>query len=120
MYIELISKRILHYAPLGSEIIQELFFPSFNAMYEWVADKLENTKKDRVYLFTYSEIDGNEDTQIIVTDELAFLADFLAKGNYFGMDLIIVFFLQEYESFEDAYKVALDMKEVSPLCYNKS
>ena len=27
-------------------------------------------------------------------------------------------FLQEYESFEDAYKVALDMRECSPLCYS--
>lgn len=27
-------------------------------------------------------------------------------------------FLQEYPSYEDAYKVALDMKEVSPLCYS--
>ena len=28
-------------------------------------------------------------------------------------------FLQEYESFEDAYKVALDMRECNPLCYNQ-
>jgi len=28
-------------------------------------------------------------------------------------------FLQEYSSYEEAYKVALDMKEESPLCYEK-
>ena len=27
-------------------------------------------------------------------------------------------FIQEYPSYEEAYKVALDMKEVSPLCYS--
>jgi len=30
---------------------------------------------------------------------------------------LIKVFVQEYPSFEEAYKVALDMKEVSPLCY---
>lgn len=30
-----------------------------------------------------------------------------------------MFFLQEYPSFEDAYKVALDMQETSKLCYNE-
>ena len=28
-------------------------------------------------------------------------------------------FIQEYDSYEEAYKVALDMKEESPLCYGK-
>jgi hypothetical protein len=28
-------------------------------------------------------------------------------------------YLQEYESYEEAYKVALDMKETNPFCYNK-
>jgi len=27
-------------------------------------------------------------------------------------------FIQEYESFEEAYKVALDMVETKPLCYS--
>ena len=29
-------------------------------------------------------------------------------------------FLQEYESYEEAYDVALDMKETNKLCYSKS
>jgi hypothetical protein len=29
------------------------------------------------------------------------------------------FWLFEWESYEDAYKNALDLKEVSPLCYSK-
>ena len=31
---------------------------------------------------------------------------------------IINIFLQEYASYEEAYKVALDMAEISPLCYS--
>ena len=47
--------------------------------------------------------------------------------NYFIIELLEGLFnknnidihLQEYESFEDAYKVALDMRECNPLCYNQ-
>jgi len=30
-----------------------------------------------------------------------------------------VYFIQEYQTFEDAYRVALDMRETNPKCYNQ-
>jgi hypothetical protein len=38
--------------------------------------------------------------------------------NYSPPDIDL--FVQEYESFEDAYKVALDMQEIKPLCYSRN
>ena len=57
--------------------------------------------------------------EIIVTEN-GLLVEELFDGNlnsvypfYEGEPI----FIQEYPSYEDAYKVALDMKEQSPLCY---
>lgn len=42
-------------------------------------------------------------------------------GNFFKVayneDILEIFLFEEY-SFEEAYKITLDMKEESPLCYS--
>lgn len=71
-----------------------------------------------VYVFTWDAL-GVEDAEVFVTSKIYFIADLFSQSHFFGFDLIPVFYLQEYASYEEAYKVALDMKETSPLCYPK-
>ncbi len=121
----------LHYARLGIDKISEVNFESFKDIQIFFERKakavmLEKNIKgnykesDRVYLFTYNDLlkDSDGDPEIIITEKIYFIADLFAKGEYFSFDLLNVFYLQEYESYEDAYKVALDMKEPNKLCYN--
>jgi hypothetical protein len=58
--------------------------------------------------------------EVIVTDNVLLIEE-LFDGNltsaypfYEGEDI----FIQEYQSYEEAYKIALMMKEFSPLCYS--
>jgi len=64
---------------------------------------------DCVWLFATK--DG--DAEIIITESIDFLISII-KIIQLGKNV----FLQEYQSYEDAYSVALDMKLVNPKCYN--
>jgi hypothetical protein len=72
--------------------------------------------------------------EIYVTDNILHIINFIGryaeKSNPMDLpkDVIAYFdnlvgdtkvnlFVQEYNSFEEAYKVALDMQEIKPLCY---
>jgi hypothetical protein len=65
-----------------------------------------------VYLIVCSE-------EIFVSDCNKAISDFAEKMLYCSNadDVDRCVYLQEYESYEEAYKVALDMKEPNPLCY---
>lgn len=71
-----------------------------------------------IYLFTYNMPDGSE-SEVFITAKIYLISDLLSKAVFFGFDLVPVFFLQEFNSYEEAYKVALSMKEISPLCYEQ-
>lgn len=68
---------------------------------------------DKVYLIAF-------DDDIVVTDDALLVDDIFSDGHGcyspYESDEI---FIQEYPSYEDAYKVALMMRETSHLCYNK-
>lgn len=82
-------------------------------------------KKPIVYLLAM-EIEGEtyeqkSNSEILVTKYPDMVGRFLTLLHNYAIKeskLRIDFFLQEYTSFEDAYKVALDMRENSPLCYS--
>jgi len=69
----------------------------------------ELQKFDCVWLFTT----GCDNGEIIVTENILFLIMVINISTIQG-DI----FIQEYPSYEDAYAVALDMKESNPKCYN--
>lgn len=109
----------LHYAPLGSEEIETTEFIKFKDVVDYIKSKINN--KPKVYL--YCKGNGNHtnnkltENMIIVThniDEIFMLMwwneDFRRTGQTF---------LQEYESYTDAYEVALAMRENTGLAYNK-
>jgi hypothetical protein len=121
------TKCTLHYARKNSEEIEELIFNDFISMFSWICDKIpknifdSNFQSEAVYLFTFehSKLGPNPRiNHVFVTEHLSFICDLIncLKNSLVKLD---VFFLQEYESYEDAYKVSLDMQEISPLCYNK-
>jgi hypothetical protein len=72
------------------------------------------SKSDIVYLLVIQD-------DVFVTENTILISE-LFDGNlnsvypFFEGEPI---FLQEYASYEEAYKVALDIKEESPLCYSK-
>jgi hypothetical protein len=120
------TKCTLHYARKNNEEIEELVFNEFVSMFNWICDKIpknifdDDFQSDTVYLFTFEHSKLGPDTRInhiFVTEHLSFICDIIncLKTSLVKLD---VFFLQEYDSYEDAYKVSLDMQEVSPLCYN--
>lgn len=111
----------LLYAQINSATINELSFISIKHLEEWLHEKVTNDIGDRVYLFTHEwpDKDDLEQTEIYVTEKIGLVADLITQAHYFGYDMIPAFHLQEYDSYEEAYKVALNMKELSPLCYSK-
>ncbi len=78
-----------------------------------ILDKSQEAKQDVVYLVSVQD-------DIFVTENEALVLE-LFDGNlnaaypfFEGEDI----FIQEYTSFEEAYQVALSMKETSKLCYS--
>jgi hypothetical protein len=81
-----------------------------------MCDYLHELKSfDCIWLATnHSEIG-----EIVVTENLQKLIRLLKIG-YFDLNSNNneVFHVQEYQTYEDAYKVALDMREGNPKCYS--
>ena len=81
-------------------------------------------REDRVYLLCMTPLEDDEPTfvEIIVTENLAIIKDFI-ESYEIEYDLLapkIAIHLQMYESYEDAYAVALDMREGNTLCYSEN
>lgn len=118
----------LHYAPLdlqGKDI--ELY--DFKTSLETNAFILSepNPKQPTVYLIAIDEM-------VFVSEYISFISiifeaftkqisPIVIKNGIWEIaedltDKEVNIFLQEYSSYEEAYKVALDMKEESKLCYS--
>lgn len=63
--------------------------------------------------------DDGENGEILITENLDGLI-LAVKEGYFNLlwNSPQNFFVQEYQTYEDAYKVALNMREGNPRCYN--
>ena len=78
----------------------------------------EMSKEKKVYLFTYNCLDSSEEgsEEIFISDNISMIAEIIS--NYeLAFFIYEKFHLHEYRSFEDAYAVALNMREVNELCY---
>lgn len=110
----------LHYAELNNQgDISCIEFKNATELIENIPYNI----KDCVYLFSYSRKEDEEcplSNEVIVTEDIAQIIFFMQINlNELNELEMTDYYLQEYESYEEAYKVALSMKEVSPLCYNK-
>ena len=74
------------------------------------------SSKKHVWLAT----EDGENGEIIITESIDTLISAVNAGVF---NLLLngsqPFFLQQYDSYEDAYAVALDMREGNPRCYCK-
>lgn len=63
--------------------------------------------------------EDGEKGEILITENLQTLIS-AVKNSHFNLlwNSPQNFFVQEYQTYEDAYKVALDMREGNPRCYN--
>jgi hypothetical protein len=63
--------------------------------------------------------DNGEFGEQLITEDLTLLINSVT-GDFFKelYNNNALFFVQEYQTYEDAYKVALNMREGNPKCYN--
>ena len=108
------KKLILHYAQKGGDI------PSyeFEKLDELLPYALVEANYEKVYLVSLF-------SEVFVSCDIASALYFVewTLNHYIPrireeVDSIDIFY-QEYDSYEEAYQVALDMQEISPLCYTK-
>jgi hypothetical protein len=128
------TKYELHYADinLGLEADVPCYkYETFNELIGACRCRIKQTL-ETVYLLTY-EIDYQDkinpnpkfpETEVFVTSSPSALnlhLDNIKNKLWYHKNIAInKIFLQEYESYEDAYQVAIMMKEISPLCYRKN
>lgn len=105
----------LHYAELDlKENIPAIEFTNKKTYRYWVSgyDKI-NSKSYKIYLIAIFD-------EIYVTSNIRFVYSYLMDCEY-GVGEIGInddVFLFEFKSYEDAYLVALNMREESKFCYN--
>lgn len=60
-----------------------------------------------------------EKGEILITENLQTLIS-AVENSHFNLlwNTPQDFFVQEYQTYEDAYRIALDMRETNPKCYN--
>lgn len=87
----------------------------FNTQAELCEYLKELDRFDCIWLATE---DGDKG-EILITENLQTLIS-AVKNSHFNLlwNTPQNFFVQEYQTYEDAYKVALDMREPNPKCYN--
>tara|TARA_R110000782_G_scaffold264483_1_gene357684 strand:- start:343 stop:672 length:330 start_codon:yes stop_codon:yes gene_type:complete len=99
----------LHFEPINSdENITRCVFDDNNDLLGFI---LSNASYEVVHLIC---IDNN----IFVSHDIAQIGKFVNMYNNFLQDGIDIY-LQEYESYEEAYKVSLSLQETSFFCYSK-
>lgn len=107
----------LHYAKLdlGGQDIPVYTFTDWEVMADWVESTLSESNEQRVKVFLVSYEETNRD-HVFVSEYPCAITEFTAR---FGENYPDNIFIQEYESYEAAYGVALDMKSgVSSLTYD--
>jgi hypothetical protein len=111
-----------------NEDISGYDLPNYEALITFVKHKLKDDGKT-VYLLTSSDVnnavvdlvgyDGHgENKEIFITEDINTIRNLIT--SQFGQDNFAKctqIFLFENTSYEDAYRIALNMKEVSSLCY---
>ncbi len=108
------SKNIeLHYAKkkLKNEDILKIDLKNLNELQDMVDHLCCGKSSGIVYLFATEY--GSK--FVFVTESHSEIQELILSHKRFNT--VKQFFLQEYDSYESAYEVALMMKEVSPLCY---
>jgi hypothetical protein len=88
---------------------KELKFKTFLDLRDYV---LMLKDFDCIWLITNGDQDKPQNQEIVITENIIVLVKYIDafKSN--------VYFIQQYQSYEDAYRVALDMRETNSKCYS--
>jgi len=110
------AKIKLHYAKLNLQgDIPCYEFNDFTSFIQFLNKETFDKPGNNVQLMAVEDeiFVADKDSQIISET----LLHIYGEGYFTISDTNV--FLQEYDSFEEAYSVALDMRETHPLCYEK-
>lgn len=113
----------IHHAPKELDgnipVVQFTHYFNFVGYLEYIAGEDTGTT---VYIFTYDhpeEENKYKISEVFVTSDFSTIIS-IVKAGICRLDQKRKFFLFEYESYEEAYKTALDLKELSPLCWEQT
>jgi hypothetical protein len=101
----------LHFAKVKLDRDIECY--QFSKMYELLGYILSNCEPNRVYLISINDKDHRVFVSEFIADVLNF-ADLLVKPLVGDVDI----YFQEYYTYQSAYQSALEMAEISELCWN--
>lgn len=100
----------LYYSELGSDSdIETLEFKSAKSRMDYIYNKVARCNPKRVFTLI---IEHSEDYSSVYVFDKWVCIDLIAGWGFKE------FWLYEWDSYEEAYKNALDIKEESPLCYS--
>ena len=94
---------------IGEGDIKEVQIECSESLIRYIENELLPIE-NRVWL-----VSEEDDGEIIITEDLNFVTHLIESNTWFLRETD--FFMQEYDSYESAYSVALDMKEPNKLCY---
>lgn len=103
---------VIHYAELGVVgDINSIFFDSLLDAQDFLDSIIYplSIKNERIYLVAI-------DDEITISENAFYAIDEFIFSFYPESEMEDIY-IQEYSSYEEAYKVALNMREESPLCY---
>ena len=110
--IIIMSKYKLNFSELNSNSdVEHLEFTSAKKRASFIADRVISNNPKRVFTFIVKYSDNDEHSDVYVFENWSCIQSIVETRWK-------EFWLFEWESYEDAYKNALDLKEVSPLCYS--
>jgi len=83
---------------------------------------IEKLKQDRPTVWLFGEdLSPLPTEEILITERLNVITKWIKNNMMFGdmnTEPIYKYFIHEYESYESAYAVALNIREDNPLCYD--
>lgn len=137
MSIEIQNNYIFNYSDVkNQDKISKFIFTSLDEMQDFLDEIAENQREFNpiVYLFTFNLVGDvkSEYQEVLVSHNFQTINDFImsyaCSYAYFDIDDMIDceddkfedMYIFEFNSYEEAYKVALDMKEIYPNCYESN
>jgi len=107
------------------EETKEVVLSSIGEFFELIHHLIDIDDGDSVWVLAIEDEDDILCSGYIgISHGLLQISQYLENCHFLGChkleegDTETTFYLQEYKSFEDAYAVALGMREPNPLCYN--
>ena len=96
---------------LGNGDVVIFLFDSIDELLIYINEVFISYEGKVVWLYT----SGGERGEIVITENGSTIIQLISYGAVDGRTV----HLHEYPTYEDAYKVALDMREGHPKCYNE-